>query len=145
MATELSNHYLKQLHDGSIDFNTDSLKIILMATAFVFNKDTHATYALVSASELATGSGYTQNTKTLPVTPTVSEDDTNDRSDVTFSADTVWTAAGGSIGPTPGAIIFDDTTTDDTVIGYIDFTTEQTATDGNTFTISGITIRNTGA
>ena len=145
MTTQLSNHYLFQKHSGNIDWDNDSFKICLMATGFTFIRDTHATWADVSASELADGNGYTQNTKTLPATPTVSEDDTNDRSDVTFSADTVWTAASGSIGPSPGAIIYDDTSSDDTIVGYIDFGSDKTATDGNTFTISGITIRDTGA
>lgn len=144
MATELSNHYKFQLVSGNIDWDTDSFKIILMATAFTFDKDAHATYANVSASELATGNGYTQNTKTLPAA-TVTEDDTNDRAEITFAADPdiQWTASGGSIGPSPGAIIFDDTTTDDTIVGYIDFGSDQTATDGGTFTIDSITIRST--
>ena len=139
MATECSNHYVFQLHSGNVDFDTDSIKIILMNTGFTFNKDTHATYTDVSASELATGFGYTQNTKVLTGV-NVSEDDTNDRSDVTW-ANAQWTASGGSIGPSPGAILFDDTTADDTVIGFIDFGSDQTATDGGTFTITNITVR----
>ena len=144
MATELSNHYKYQLQNGEIDWGADSFKINLMATGFTFNKDTHATWSDVSASELAGGNGYTQNTKTLPAA-TVTEDDTNDRSEVTFAADPdiQWTASGGSIGPSPGAIIMDDTTTDDTIVGYIDFGSDQTATDGGTFTIDSIAIRST--
>lgn len=139
MATEYSNHYKSQLKKGLIDEVNDSIKIILMATGFVFDKDAHATYADVSASELATGNGYTQNTKTL-TTLAVSEDDTNDRSD-TSCDDVVWTAAGGSIGPSPGAILFDDTTADDTVIGYIDFGADKTADDGAPFKITSVILR----
>ncbi len=145
MPTELSNHLKLQLTSGNIDFDSDSFKVVLMNTGFTFDKDTHATYANVSASELATEYGYTQNTKTLQAS-TVTEDDTNDRASVTFaddgtySKDVGWTASGGSIGPSPGAIIFDDTSSDDTVVGYIDFSSDQTATDGNDFTIDAITI-----
>jgi hypothetical protein len=123
-------------------FATDSFKVILMASGFVFNADTHHGYADVSASELATGYGYTRNTKTLGAA-TVTEDDTNDRCSVTW-ANITWTASGGSIGPTPGAIIFDDTITTptaDPVIGYIDFGGEQTQADGGVATISGIEFR----
>ena len=141
MATDVSNHYLAELHRGSIKFQSDSFKICLMASGFSFNRDSHAAWADVSASELAAGNGYTRNTKTLGTADLTSiEDDTNDRSQIAWP-DVQWTAAGGSIGPTPGAIIFDDTTADDTIVGYIDFGTNQTATDGGTFTISNITIR----
>lgn len=140
MANQVSNHAKYQLVSGNIDFDAHVFKIILMATGFVYNKDTHSTYADVAANELATGNGYTQNTKTLSEDPTVTEDDTNDRASVQWD-NVVWTASGGSIGPTPGAIIFDDSTADDTIIGFIDFTTDQTATSGGTFTIPDIEFR----
>lgn len=139
MANTVSNHCKFQLGSGAVDFANDSFKIILMDTGFTFDKDADATYADVSASELATGNGYTQNTKTL-ANVALSEDDTNDRLSVTWD-DIVWTASGGSIGPTPGAIVFDDTTADDTVVGFIDFLSDQTATDGGTFTVPNIEFR----
>ena len=125
-----------------IDFASDTFKIILMDTGFVFDKDTHHGYANVSAYELATGNGYTQNTKTLAGV-TVTEDDTDDRCEITWD-DVQWTASGGSIGPTPGAIIFDDTVTTptaDPVIGYIDFGGEQTQADGGVATIASVEVR----
>ena len=145
MATTPSNKLKFLLASKIIDFANDSFKIILMASGFVFDKDTHHGYANVSAYELATGYGYTQNTKTLG-TATVTEDDTDDRCEITWSNPT-WTASGGSIGPTPGAIIFDDTvaaagvTIADPVIGYIDFGGEQTQADGGVATIGDIEVR----
>lgn len=138
MASELSNHFKYQLSTKKIDFSADSFKIVLMGSGFTaFLKDTHATYSDVSANEMATGNGYTQNTKTLSGV-TVTEDDANDRAAVTWS-NVVWTASGGSIGPSVGAIIVDDTTADKTVVGFIDFNGSQTATDGGTFTITAPT------
>lgn len=139
MANVVSNHCKFQLGSGNIDFDADSFKIILMDTGYTFDKDADATYADVSASELSTGNGYTQNTKTL-ANVSLSEDDTNDRLSVTWD-DATWTASGGSIGPSPGAIIFDDTSADDTVVGFIDFGSDQTATNGGTFTIPNIEFR----
>ena len=142
MATAPSNKFKFLLASKVIDFANDSFKIILMDTGFVFNKDTHHAYANVSASELSTGNGYTVNTKTLG-TATVTEDDTDDRCEVTWDGVT-WTASGGSIGPTPGAIIFDNTVTTPTanpIIGYIDFGGEQTQADGGTATISDVEVR----
>jgi len=113
-----------------------------MQSGFVFNKDTHHGYADVSASELATANGYTANTKTLAGVA-VTEDDTDDRCEITWS-NVQWTASGGSIGPTPGAIIFDDTVAApqaDPIIGYIDFGGDQTQADGGTATISNVEVR----
>ena len=124
MKAILSNHYKAELHKGNINFLADQFKLILMATGFKFDMDAHATYASVSTSELATANGYTQNATVLAnIDTTAIEDDVNDRSAISW-ANTVWNATGGEIGPTPGAIIYDDTTVDDTVVGFIDFRTE---------------------
>lgn len=139
MATEVSNKIKYLLATGAIDFANDSFKIILMQSGFTFNKDTHHQYSDVSASELGTGNGYTANSKTLAGVA-VTEDDTDDRTEVTWS-NVTWTASGGAIGPTPGAIIFDDDHADDAIVGYIDFGGDQTQADGGVATISGIELR----
>lgn len=139
MAIEFSNHFFYMMFTKKIDLANDSIKIILMDTGYTFDADTDATYADISASELATGNGYTQNTKTL-TGAAVSEDDTNDRASATWN-DATWTASGGSIGPTPGAILFDDTTSDDTVIGFVNYGGDQTTTDGGTHTVPNLEIR----
>lgn len=137
MATALSNKFKYEVSKAAVNLDTDSIKICLMASGYSFNKDTHHGYSDVSASELATGSGYTANTKTL-ANSTVTEDDTNDAAITTFD-NVTWTASGGNIAAV-GAILYDDTHASDIVIGYIDFGGLQTTLDGGTFTISGITI-----
>ena len=142
MASTVSNKMKYLLATKAIDFANDSFKIILMESGSVFNADTHHGYADVRASELANGYGYTRNTKTLSGVVVI-EDDINDRCSVTWS-NVTWTASGGAIGPTPGAIIFDDTVTTptaDPIIGYIDFGGEQTQADGGVATISGVEVR----
>ena len=133
MPATPSNHFLYQLAVGQINFSTDTCKAILMTTGFTFNRDTHATLADVSASELAGGNGYTAGGITLTGV-TVTEDDPNDRCIINWN-DAVWTASGGSIGPSAGCILYNDTTPDDTVIGFLQPGAEQTATDGNTMTV----------
>ena len=133
----LSNHYKYQLMKKLVDFSADVFKIVLMDNTFTFDKDAHAALANVSADVLADGNGY--STGTLANAALV-EDDTNDRGECTFD-DFTWTASGGAIGPSNGAIIYDDTTSDDTVVGYIDFGSAQTATDGGTFKIANIAVR----
>jgi len=139
MTTEASNHVKYLLATKAIDFVNDVFKIALMDTGFTFNKDTHAEWADVSGSELVSGNGYTTGGNTLAGV-SVTEDDVDDRCEVTWN-NTTWTASGGSIGPTPGAIIYDDTVLNDPIVGYIDFGGEQTQADGGTATISNIEVR----
>jgi len=97
------------------------------------------TITITSNNELATGFGYTQDTKLTGVM-TITEDDTLDVGDADFPTVT-WTAAAGSIGPTPSAIIYDDSTSDNTIIGCYAFSAEETATDGTTFNLAAGKLR----
>jgi hypothetical protein len=136
----VSNHWKYQQGKKLIDLSTDTFKIILMNTTFTFDKDAHATLADVTADQLATNYGYTQNDKTL-ASGAWAEDDVNDKGAYTCD-DPVWTASGGSIGPSGSAIVYDDSTADDTVVGCIDFGTDYTIPDGTNFTIENILIDN---
>ena len=136
----LSNHYHYQLMKKQIDLSADVLKLILMNNTFAFDKDAHATLTNVTGDQLATQYGYTQDSKTLD-NKVLTEDDTNDRARMTCD-DASWTADGGDIGPTGGAIIYDDTTSDDTVIGCIDYGTDYTIPNGSTFKNENIIIDN---
>jgi hypothetical protein len=133
-----SNHFKYQLAKKLIDLSSDTIKIILMNTTFAFNKDSHATLADVTADQLATNYGYAQNNKEL-ANKAVTEDDTNDKCSMTCD-DVTWTASGGSIGPAGAAIIYDDTTADDTVIGCIDFGTDYTIPDGSSLQLQDIEV-----
>lgn len=142
MATEASNKIKYLLATGVIDFSADTFKIALMQSGFTFNKDTHHAYADISAYELGPGNGYTTGGETLVLTA-VTEDDIDNRTEVTWGNAT-WTASGGSIGPTPGAIVYDDTVAAPVakpIVGYIDFNGNQTQADGGTATISNLEIR----
>ena len=139
MATEWSNHCKYMVAKKHVDFESDSIKVILMDATYTWNKDTDATYADISAHELATGFGYTQNATTL-ANAVITEDDTNDRMECVYD-DVTWAASGGNIGPTVGAIFYDDTTSDDTIVGFLDFGSAQTAADGSNLVIQNIKIQ----
>jgi hypothetical protein len=102
-----------------------------MDSAFTFDPDAHATLADVTANQLDTEFGYTQDAKVL-ANVNVAEDDGNNRAAVTWD-DPTWTASGGSIGPTGAIIIYDDTTSDKTVVFCGDFGVDYTITDGSSF------------
>lgn len=139
MSTEANNKIAYLLATKAVDFAGDIFKIILMQSGFTFNKDTHHGYADVSGSELGTANGYTAGGNTLAGV-SVTENDTDDRTDVAWN-NSSWVASGGSIGPSPGTIIYDDTVADDPIVGYIDFGGDQTQADGGTATISSIAFR----
>jgi len=139
MSSEVGNKARYCLSVGAIDFSSDTFKAILMDSGFTFDPDAHDAYADVSADELTNGNGYTTGGETLTGVA-ITESDVNDRAEITWDNIT-WTAASGTIGPTPGAIIYDDTVTVSglvpakPVIGYIDFGGEQSEPDGGVATI----------
>lgn len=105
-----------------------------MDTGFVFDRDNHHDYGDISASELSTGAGYTQKTKAAAGI-SISRDDSLHKVTITWS-NPQWTASGGSIGPSPGAFLLDDTVAADPLVMYVDFGGEGTEPDGGTFTIT---------
>ena len=119
ISCTLSNHYKYQRDSGNIDFSADVFKIILMDSGYTFDQDTDDTLADITVDQLATEHGYTQDSETL-ANVTITRDNAGNKSTVSWD-DPSWTASGGSIGATNGALIYDDTTGDDTVVGYIDF------------------------
>jgi hypothetical protein len=135
----MSNYFKGRLLTAK--FEGETVQMILMASGFSFDQDAHDGYSDISASELSTGNGYTAGGATMSGYA-MAVDDTNDRADATWS-DVVWTASGGSIGPSPASVIFidSDNVTPDECVGDIDFGGDQTATDGGTFTVSGPTVR----
>ena len=132
------NHYMYLLKKKQIDESSDTYKIILMNTTFAFNKDIHDKLSDVTADQIATGNGYTQNSKTLTGV-SLAENDTTDKA-TTIWGDVTWTAAGGSIGPAGAAIVYNDTVTEKPIAMCIDFGVDHTTTDGVSFQIkvSGI-------
>jgi hypothetical protein len=134
----LSNRFKFMRDTKEISMGADVFKAILMDTAFAFDPDAHSTLALVTANQLASGNGYTQNDKTLAGV-TVTEDDTNDRARTTWT-NVTFTASGGSIGPSGALVIYDDTTTEKTVVGAVDFGTDYTIADGSSLQFQNLAL-----
>ena len=135
VTSDTSNHYKYALLNAVA---SNTFKAILMNTTYAFDRDAHATLADVTASQLSTGDGYVQDSKTL-TSVAVAEDDTNDRAQLTAD-DVTWTASGGDIGPFGAMVIYDDTDTNDAVVGCIDFGTDYTISDGASWTGKGVAI-----
>ena len=140
ITSVLSNHYKFQVISGNIDFDSDVFKMILMNTAFAFDKDSHPDYSSVSGSELSGGNGYIVGGYTMTGVSLI-EDDANDRGRVEWS-NVQWDASGGNIGPSGSAVLYDDTVGDKTVIGCIDFDTDYTISAGSSLQLQNIAVNN---
>lgn len=141
MPATLSNHLKADVLN--VYLTSATVKCALMASGFLFDRDAHANWSDVSASELAAGNGYIAGGATLAGL-VITEDDVNDRAQAAWN-DIVWNASGGDIGPSPGMVLYVDTGTPatSTVLGHLDFGADQTATDGSPFTVSSILLRGT--
>lgn len=139
MANKVANNLKYFLLKKEIDFDADVFKIVLMNSSFIFDPDTHEEYADVSGDELGTANGYTAGGYTLAGVA-VTRSDPNDRVDVTWD-NPFWVASGGAIGPSKGAVIYDDTHANNVIVGFIDFGSPYSQADGGTLTINGVTVR----
>ena len=145
MANQVPNTFKAMLWKGQITGLTDTFKIILMQDGFTFDQDSHHCYADVLASEVTTGNGYTQGTKTLTGV-SIDIDDTSDRAEVTWD-NVTWNATGGSI-VASGAIIYNDSTVStgdggaddytDAIVSYKDAGGTLTAVDTTPIIVSSI-------
>jgi hypothetical protein len=103
------------------------------------NEGPSSPITFTTSDELANGNGYTTG-GVLSGVPVLTEDDTNHWGQVVIPTLT-WTASGGSIGPSASLIIIDLGTSDNTIVGNLDFSGDQTAVNGSTFVVAGGTIR----
>jgi hypothetical protein len=135
MTTAASNFFKKELFNSTINGATDTFKIILMQSGFIYNKSTMGTYADVSASELPTALGYTVEGATLAGVA-ISQDNTLALGKIAWSNPS-WVATGGDL-TASGAIIYDDTHATNCIVGYIDFDGDVTTLSGGTFTLANV-------
>jgi hypothetical protein len=86
---------------------------------------------LANITQIANGNGYTTGGATAALT---SSSQTSGVYKLVL-VDPSWTASGGSIGPFRYAVLYNDTATNDELIGWWDYGTNITLTNGNTFTV----------
>lgn len=113
---------LHNLNSGT----TDVFKVYLTNTAPVASNTTYNTPA-----DLATANGYTAGGQSIaPITGT----DPSGTFSFSGGANPTWTAAGGNIGPFEWAVLYNSTS--GRLIGWWDYGTAITLTNGNTFTVN---------
>ena len=130
MASIIYNSMLHDITTGAIDFDTDTFKCMLVTSSYVPSKS-HAKRSDITNE--VTGTGYTTGGNTA--TATVSAiNNTSNLQAIAWSI-TSWTS---STITARGAVIYKyrgGASTADELVGYLDFTTDQSSS-GGTFTVT---------
>jgi hypothetical protein len=132
MPSKLYGQFLAKALNKEVDWDSDTIKVALLSSAYTPNQDVHDYFDDVSTYEV-TGTGYTTGGQTLG-SKTVSYDAANnviilDAADTTWSSSTVTARY---------AVVYNDsgaTAAAKALIGYVDFGSDQSSTNGN-FTIT---------
>lgn len=121
------NQFVSDLAQKVHNLNSDTLKILLTNTAPV------ATNTIKNnLTEIAAGNGYTSGGVTASF---VSGTDASGTYRLILSQ-VSWTASGGSIGPFEFAVLYNSTAANGNLIGWWDYGTAITLTNGNSFTVA---------
>ena len=129
MVDVIYNAFKKNIMNGGIDLDTNTIKVMLVTSSYTPNQDTHEDRADVTNE--VTGDGYTSEGAEI-TNKAVTQDNTDnegvfDGDDVTWSASTI-TARGAVIYKSTG------TASNDLLVCYIDFGSDKSSSSGN-FTI----------
>ena len=130
MANVIYNSFKQKIMDGSIDLDTDTIRVALVTSTYTPDQDAHEDYADITNEVV--GTGYTAEGAAL-ANKAVTKDNTDNEG--VFDADNVTWAS--STITARGAIVYkdSDTATTSWFIAYFDFTSDQSSNNGN-FTIT---------
>jgi hypothetical protein len=132
MASKLYGQFLAKALNKEVDYDTDTIKVALVSSAYTPNQDSHDYWDDVEANEV-TGTGYTAGGATLAGKTITYDGASNvvvlDANDVVWASSTITARY---------AVIYDDSGATDAqkvLIGYVDFGSDQSSTNGN-FTVT---------
>jgi len=130
MADMVFNNFKKNIMNGNIDLDTDTIKVMLVTLSYSPNQDTHE--FMSSVTNEVTGTGYTAGGQALAskavTVDTTDDEGVFDAADITWSTSTITARA---------AVLYKDTgaSTTSPLICYFDFGSDKSSSAGN-FTIS---------
>lgn len=118
--------FVENIAEKVFNLGSDTLKVALSnsAPANTYNQ-------LSSVTQIANGNGYT----TGGTQATISSSAQSSGTYKLVLADVVFTASGGAMGTFRYIILYDDTATNDEVIGYWDYGSGVTLNSGDSFTV----------
>lgn len=129
MADVIYNSFKRDIMNGSIDLDTDTIKVALVTSTYTVDQDLHVDFGDITNEVV--GTGYVARGDAL-ANKTVTVDNV-DNEGVFDADDTTWAS---STITARGAIIYLDSGTDATsyLVAYLDFVSDQASSAGN-FTI----------
>lgn len=131
MPSKLYGNFLLKALNKEVDYDTDTIKVALLTSSYTPDQDAHDYFNDVSTYEVS-GTGYTAGGNTLASKTATYDSGTNvivlDAADTTWASSTITARY---------AVVYDSTGTasTSTLIGYVDFGSDQSSTNGN-FTIT---------
>jgi hypothetical protein len=117
--------FSEQLIRGVHDFDAHTFKVYLTNTAPSASLDA----VKADLAEISAGNGYTAGGTATTITLAETTGTTT-----VSGTQVVFTASGGSIGPFQYAVLYNDTSASDNLIGWWDYGSAVTLADGETFT-----------
>jgi hypothetical protein len=132
MASKIYGSFFGKALNKEIDYDSDTIKVMLVSSSYSPNQDTHDYLDDVVANEVS-GTGYTAGGAALASKTLTYDSASNvtilDAADVTWASSTITARY---------AVIYDDsgaTNSQKALLGYVDFGSDQSSTSGN-FTIT---------
>ena len=117
--------FVEAVAEKTHNLGADTLKVMLTNSAPVNTNTVKA-----NLTEISAGSGYTAGGTAARITSSAQTSGTYKL----VLADVVFTASGGTIGPFRYVVLYNDTATNDELIGWWDYGSSITLNDGETFT-----------
>jgi hypothetical protein len=121
------NSFVEALAEKKHDLGADTLKVLLTNTAPVATDAVKA-----DLTEISAGNGYTAGGATASIT---SSAQTSGTYRLILGDPATWTASGGTIGPLRYAVLYNDTATNDELIGWWDYGSSITLASGESFAV----------
>ncbi len=117
---------MENLAEKVHNLGSDTLKVMLTNSAPVATNT-----VLANLTDLSTANGYTAGGTAATISSSAQSSGTYKL----VLADVVFTASGGSIGPFRYAVLYNDTATNDELIGWWDYGSSITLASTETFTV----------
>lgn len=129
MAVSMTKFYsfVEALAEKVHNLGSDTLKLALTNSA-----PSQSNTQLSDITQISTGNGYSAGGSQTTQSSSAQSSGTYKL----VSGDVTFTASGGQIGPFRYVVLYNDTATNDELIGYYDYGSALTLNDGDSFTVA---------
>ena len=123
------NSFIEAIFEKKHDFSSDVFKVMLTNTLPVA-----ANAVKADLTEITAENGYTAGGTAITIS---ASSQTGGTYTAVISGDTVFTASGGTIGPFQYVAVYNDTATNDELVGWYEYVSPVTLQIAETFTFAG--------